>query len=196
VPLAIASKRTRQPHVGARRRGCSYVRDRPSGLPGHAMVLPGHLRETLGHCARRAQRHVHLAVPADGEPAGDHRAMVAHPKVVGMRDGARAFTGSLRPASHGAPGFPYCPHGRVAGELLKRLGCHRRGSFCPFGGYRRGGLPGSEELPSWAISGGTHLCIVSPGQAGGQPSSDATARRAGIAQDCWTFRPICGGMKR
>src|SRR5262249_43245547 len=61
---------------------------------------------------------------------------------------------------------------RIVGELVKRLGRHRRGSFCPFGGHRRGCLPGSEELPSWAVSGGTHHCIVSPRRAGDQRSRD------------------------
>src|SRR5215469_16959200 len=64
--------------------GCSSHSGFPRYHDAHVARegLPGHLRETLGYCARRAQRHVHLAVPADREPAGDYRAMVAYPKVI------------------------------------------------------------------------------------------------------------------
>jgi len=130
--------------------------------------LPGHFREALGHCARRAQRHVCPAAPSGREPAGDHRAVVAYPQVIGVGVGAGAFAVTLRPASHDAPDFPHRPYGRVAGELVERLGGHRRGALCPFGGHRFGGLPGSEELPCRAVFGGTHPCIVSPGQASDQ----------------------------
>lgn len=184
--LDAAGARTASAHLEpAEGRCCVTVRP-AHGEPG---VLPGHLREALGHCARRAQRHVNIAVPADREPAGDHRAMVAYPKVVGVGDGARAFAGTLRPASHGAPGFPYRPHSRVVGELVECLGRHRRGSFCPFGGHRRGGLPGSEELPSWVISGGTHHCIVSPGQAGDQQSFSLCAKTVITTAQSWPASP-------
>jgi GNAT superfamily N-acetyltransferase len=114
--------------------------------PGVAR-LPGQFRDALCHRARRAQRHVCPLAPAGLEPACDHRASVAYPDVVGVRVGAWAFAGRLRPAGRAAPGSDHRPHGRVAGELVELLGGHRRGAFCPLGRHRCGGLAGGGQLP-------------------------------------------------
>jgi len=97
--------------------------------------------------AWRAQRYVHPAAPAGIEPARDHRAVVAYPDVIGMRDGARAFAVALRPDNRDAPGFHRRPDGRVAGELVERLGGHRRGALGPLGRHGCGSLPGRTKLP-------------------------------------------------
>src|SRR5262249_52936203 len=44
----------------------------------------GHFRDALCHRAWRAQRDVHPAVPGGGEPARDHRAVVAYSDVIGV----------------------------------------------------------------------------------------------------------------
>ena len=109
--------------------------------------LPGHFCDALCHGAWRAQRHVHPAAPAGMEPARDHRAVVAYSDVIGVRDGARAFAVTLLPDGSDTPGFHYRPDGRVAGELMERLGSHRRGALRPLGGHGCSSLPGSGELP-------------------------------------------------
>jgi len=44
--------------------------------------LPGQLSDTLGHCARRAQGYLHVTVGAGGEPARDHRVLIAYLHIV------------------------------------------------------------------------------------------------------------------
>lgn len=44
--------------------------------------LPGHLRDTLRHRARRAQRYIHGAIPVREKPACDDRPVVADPDVL------------------------------------------------------------------------------------------------------------------
>ena len=145
---------------------------------GEGRSSPGQFRDALGHRAWRAQRYIHPAVPAGGNPARDHRVLVTHPRVIRVCNGARAFAVTLRPGNRGAPGFHHRPDGRVAGELMERLGGHRRGAFCPLGRHRCGGPPGRDELLCRVICGATHPLIVSPGM-GRWPAR--------------SYRPACGG---
>src|SRR5262249_36958882 len=86
-----------KPASGASRQNRPPAAHRPR-LTGRACrELPGHLRETLGYCAWRAQRYVCPVGPAGRQPAGDHRAVVAYPPVIGVGVGAGAFAGPLRP---------------------------------------------------------------------------------------------------
>ena len=55
-----------------------YRGPRAPGRPG----LLGHLGDTLGHCARRAQRYLHVTVGGGSEPTRNHRVFVAYLHIV------------------------------------------------------------------------------------------------------------------
>jgi hypothetical protein len=130
--------------------------------------LPGEFGDTLRHCARRAQRHVHMAIQVAGEPARDHRMVVTDPGVVRVGLGTRAFAVAPGPHDRNAPVLQHRTDGRVAGKLAERLDGHCGCLLRPFGHDARGGPPGSDELPHRVVASAAHSPIVSLRACGDQ----------------------------
>ena len=78
-----------------------------------------HLGDTLRHRAWRAQRHVHQAVYASRQAAGDHRALIAYAQVIGMGVGTRTFAFTRYPTSRAAQALQQRTDSRVSSELME-----------------------------------------------------------------------------
>ena len=187
--------RTVQPHPGGTGKSDLYLRKRTGALAsspcrrkdsvhdaaGGQRRLPGHFRDTLSHRARRAQWQVHHPGPAGGDSACDHCAVVTHPDVTRMRAGTRAFAVTQRPDNRDAPALQHRLDGRVAAELLNRLGGHCCGAFGPLSCHCRSGLPGGSKLLYRAVLA-THCPIVSPEWVSDQPAVTGSGALGGTSR--------------
>jgi high affinity sulfate transporter 1 len=136
--------------------------------PGEALeafhdagLLPGHLRDALGHGARRAQRYFGVT-----QPPGQHGPAVAHAPVVRVRRAARTVAGPPFPGHRGAARLDGGPDRRI--NLAQRIGGGGRDPLPPLAHRRHRILPGGGELPGRAVWLTAHAGIFSPRAEPGQ----------------------------